>query len=102
MAVRSYLWHDHGASHPEEWLSPLPSQARWHNHVFTPFQKAGRVGACLNSGGKLFQREGATAEKALLLDPANRQSLMNRVHNMPSLPDRVGWIDVMGVRWSLR
>lgn len=63
---------------------------------------AGRVGACLASGGKSFQRAGATAEKTLFLNPTNQQSLMDRVRNMPSLPDRVGQVDKTGVRRSLR
>ena len=59
------------------------------------------MGACLISGGSLFQRAGATAENALLLDSANQQPLTDRVRNMPSLPDQVGHVDIVVVRQFL-
>ncbi|XP_025030944.1 transmembrane protease serine 12-like [Python bivittatus] len=42
------------------------------------------------------------AEKTVHLGPASQHSLPDGTCNMPSLPDRMGWVDLTGVRQSLR
>lgn len=43
-----------------------------------------------------------TAEKDLFLDPNNKNALIDRVRNIPSLPDQVGWVDVIKTRQFLK
>lgn len=45
-------------------------QPRWQNQVFGPFRKTVKVGASLMSARMMFQRKGATTDKALLLGPS--------------------------------
>lgn len=47
----------------------LDSQATWQSHGFRLFLKASKIKGKLTSGGVMFQRVGAMAEKALLLGP---------------------------------
>lgn len=51
--------------------SPRPSSSQ----VLIPFQMAKRMEAVLTPLGRVFQRDGATAEKPLLLEPACWNSL---------------------------
>lgn len=53
----------------------LGSQANQQNHFKLPFWKAKRMGAILTSNGRVFYRDGDTAEKALFLDAACQNSL---------------------------
>lgn len=43
----------------------------------------------------MFLKAGAEAEKALFLDPARQNCLTDGFCCMPSLPECVGWADVM-------
>lgn len=51
-------------------IPTLRPQVNWQRQVFRPLQK----GPTSHGGGqvKMFQREGATEEKDLLLDPASQ------------------------------
>lgn len=69
---------------------PLEPQANWHSQIFKLLWKVViRIGADLTPGGK-FQRMGAMAEKALLLESTSQNSLADRAHSMPSVTARVG------------
>ena len=50
----------------------------------------------------MFQRAGAAAEKARFLDPTRWNSFTDGVRNLPPLHDWVGWVDIIGMRQSLR
>lgn len=50
-----------GLARPSDRARPLGS-----------YRRTGGVGADLAPEGRMFQRDGATAEKVLLLDPTNR------------------------------
>lgn len=95
----------HGNQHKKSWLSPLP-KARYSLHqtsnfskfqlqttpmlvVFKAFQKFSKLGACQISGGRVFQRAGATTEKAHYFNLARRQHLRKGTWSTSTLLDLV-------------
>lgn len=70
------------------------------NHVLRIFQNATRVELTSPQGGMMFLKVGATVEKAHLLGPIRRNSLVDGTHNMSFLLKLMGLINVIRERWS--
>lgn len=56
----------------------------------------------LGGRGRVFQKMGAMAHQVFFLDSTGQNSLTDRVPNIPSLPDWVGWVDLMGSCRTIR
>lgn len=85
---------------PAPWLcAPLDSPHQATEPYFDSFSEGQkRGGGCFTSVWKILHRAGATAEMALFLflDPTSQSSLTDKICNIFSLPDRLGWADIMG------
>lgn len=70
---------------PPVMYSPIGLQANQQSQVFRPLWKDRRLGEknLTLGGGRMFQRTGATAKKALLLDLISQNSLTNGILNRP-------------------
>lgn len=79
----------------------LDLHASWQSQVLKLFQMAKWVGAFFISMGKMFHTIGATAEKALFLEPASQKKLIDGVHNTYNLNLGDG-VDKIGVRQFLK
>lgn len=85
--------HPQVTQNPPKMHAILRSQCWLAEPELDGFQKARRVGGCLPlSWGRGNGRDG------YLPRPHNQNSLVNRIHNIPSLPDWVGWVDVIRMR----
>ena len=71
-------------------------------NVFSCFLKIPSEGAARISGSRLFQRRGATAEKARFLVFSFRASLGVRLLSLTSWLVRVTWVDLGGSRHSAK
>lgn len=71
-------------------------QAHWQNQVFWALQKSGKVGINLISTRIMFQREGTTTEKGLLLGPIRWTPLGEGSQNIPYRPALMIQVDVIG------
>lgn len=49
----------------------------------------------------MFQMAGATAEKALHLDPVNQNTQADRTRSMPPLMAQLAWANTSGVKQSV-
>lgn len=72
---------------PATWQSRSSHSSRRLNQMWAPNSPLGAKYSI-----------GATAENALFLDPASRNSLTNRANSIPSLPGQVGWVSVNGTQ----
>lgn len=78
-----------GNNQPHGCVGPcVPTQSYTHSQVLTPLQEAKRLGGFLNSEGKMFHKAGPVEEKAVFLDTASRNPLIDEVCSMAYLPEQ--------------